>query len=493
MKLLISYQTHPRLAFRNQEKINLDFLIKRFDCFFPTEDKEFVATSKVETIKTIAPEDIVIKISLFNPIIDEKLVKKMINAAKRYPYKIISQGEVPGTGPEFVTVQKNSEHPSKIVYTDTQRNYNCQLNLYRLKRVKLFNAFLKHSPDFHTWELSRLLDYCGSREGVRFILSYGEPQRLKDYERCPLCGTKDALPVRTDNGQPTMGFLTKQSEYYFLCENCELIYRNPYMPQAEMWRYYDEYSLELSLNPESPSQILNHLNDENTSALSNYQAVASYLEKLEKGANILDLGGGIGAFGVFAKSLRPDLKALMVDYRLDENLVADLAKGRIIAKSHNFLDQDLGDRKFDMVTTWEVIEHIELVFLKPFFKNVYRALKPGGYYIFSTPDFYDPYAQALDFWAAQPDEHPSVLSRKVLDPILKDCGFTIIQELRESVTIKTPDRWFKYGQENSATFPARAESLIINNFQKDEAALARHKIFMKTNNLGSELILILQK
>ena len=434
----------------------------------------------------------IVGVSLFNPLIDGKLLKDMTGFARRYPNRIIPEGEVPGTGVKFAALREFVNAATKKYHTDSQRDFNSQLNLYRLKRVKIFNALLKRFPNLHTFSIRKLLNFCGSKKGTEFIITYGEDVPLEYFDQCPLCGCQESQPLHCDVSQPIIGFLTRHSRYYYLCHGCGLVYLNPHMPAGELWRYYDEYNFETPFKTENWADTLNYLNEENTSHLSNYQAIIPVLKKLKRNAKVLDLGGGIGEFCVFLKNMFPDHRVNMADIRLNSTLIDYLKERGIQAKQLNFVEKKWAGEDLDLITNWEVIEHIPLNQFENYLHNVYNSLGSKGFYIFSTPDFSDPLCRALDFWAMAPGEHLAVYSRKALEPLLTRCGFKIVEELHESVTLRQADRWFKYGAENNAYDSSRGESFIINEFLRHKELPNFRESFRK-KRIGSELILITQK
>lgn len=492
MRIVVAYQSSQRLAFRDQNKKSFQFLQQRLSFFYPQDSIDFIELNSADVCSIVGANDILIKTSLLSPLLDKSLLDRMIGFAQRYENRIISEGAVPGTSPEFVAMGKNQKCPQKVILDNTQRRYNSQLNLFRMKRVKIFNSFQNRYADFYTWSIPKLLDFCSTKEGVEFILAYGENVRLTRYDKCPLCKSTNLFELHADCGHPVQGFLTKESSYYFKCEDCDLVYLDPHLSHRDLHIYYDLYNFETPLRSSAISEILDNLNDENVSHLSNYKAVTALIQNLPAGANCVDIGGGYGEFCQFVKNHRSDISTSMLDFRIDEELALALQDRGIGGKQCDFVEEPLDADAFDLVTNWEVIEHIDLEKLVPYFEKVYRSLKSGGYYVISTPDFQDPLCRALDFWAMAPGEHVSVLSKNVLEPIFLKMGFEIVSEFHECVTMKSANRWFKYGLEANANMSARAESWIINDFQQS-SSLRDYQERLRKNNFGSELILVLRK
>ena len=189
----------------------------------------------------------------------------------------------------------------------------------------------------------------------------------------------------------------------------------------------------------------------------------------------------------------PIQKISLFDYRIDERVKKALSKRNIATKNCNFLKESLHEEYYDLISMWEVIEHIPIELLKSFFTNIKKALKPNGIYVLSTPDFSNVYTRALGFWAAYPGEHLSVLSRQSLEPILNSCGLYITKETHECVSLDLPDTWYSYGAIANSTDSSRAQAQIINDFLKIPEASKLFNKYRKEKNIGSEIIFVIKK
>lgn len=499
-KIKIYYKSHHSIQFEGFESIAFDFIKQRLSYFLSGHDLKFIGFSDEVVLKkdfenSEDERDMIVATTLLNPLLDEKLLSRMMTLAIEKDAVIIPSGEVPGTAPLFVSTMGalKNDRTNYICFSDMQGRYNSQMNMARLKRVKVFKSFIKNDSSLYKMDLEKILDFCGTREGVNFILSYDSQVNLRCINQCPLCGSSERHALHSDTGQPVTGFLTKHSEYYQLCELCGLVYLDPQMPENELWRYYDVYSYERGIDTSLLEDHYRNINSENTSAFYNYQSSLPYLWKLPRNADIIDLGGGLGEYAVYVRERFPTFKITINDFMLDAAVISKLMKMDIIAIQTNFLNEPISEDKYDLITNWEVIEHLPVEKITSYFIKLHSALKKNGIYILSTPDYADPYCKALDFWAAYPGEHLSVFSRKVLEPVLNKCGFEVIGEHHESVTMKSAGRWFKYGAHSHSNMSSRSESFIIDDMLKDESILSSHQKNMRKNNLGSEMIICAQK
>jgi 2-polyprenyl-3-methyl-5-hydroxy-6-metoxy-1,4-benzoquinol methylase len=114
------------------------------------------------------------------------------------------------------------------------------------------------------------------------------------------------------------------------------------------------------------------------------QRYRSILDRVLKVAgpvrSVVDFGCGSGNFLSFAE--RQGLEATGVD--LDAAAVAAACDRGLRAFVPGELDSNLADRSVDMVTLWDVIEHIPDP--EGFMSDVLRKVRPGGILVLETPD-----------------------------------------------------------------------------------------------------------
>lgn len=493
---IIYYVENENLKGEGLNNIIKDFITRRLRYFL---DKDIILTDFVnckDFRNSKNFDDLIILIDLSCPMLDEKLLHDMIDLSKRCHKKVISDGAVPGTSVSFVSTFESlndRKSISKIKYWNRQSNYNSQLNLGRMKRARMFQKFLNSFPDLYKWPIKTFLDYCGSEEGVEFILSYTSEKKMIFFSDCPYCKSENNIVLHSNDGTTATGFLTKKSKYYYLCENCDLVYLNPVLPEEELHVYYDDFSYDFIRNEAELNHHYKNLNRNNVSAFYNYESIKQNLKSLKNNSEILDLGGGIGEFCVFAKNINSSFSIELYDYRIEPIVRKVLYEHEVSSKSVNFLKEDLHENKYDLISSWEVIEHIPVTILENFIEKISLALKTGGLYCMSTPDFYNPYTAALDFWSCFPGEHLSVLSRRFLEPIFNKYGLYVIKEGHECVTMDLPNTWYKYGSDSNISRGSRSQSFIINDFVKYENSNSGFRQYLRENNLGTELILVLQK
>ena len=172
---------------------------------------------------------------------------------------------------------------------------------------------------------------------------------------CPVCGQSDAD-----------AFLQKGDLYLVRCRQCAMIYANPVPAEFASGQYYDQAGADYYL---SPAKL------ESDYAPVRFQRELRLFRRHCTAGAVLDVGCSSGAF-LFQLSQRcpgsyhilgTDVSGPPLDYA--EKRGVPVLRG-------NFLEQDFGDRKFDAVTFWTVLEHL----LAPadFFAKAASILHPRG-------------------------------------------------------------------------------------------------------------------
>jgi 2-polyprenyl-3-methyl-5-hydroxy-6-metoxy-1,4-benzoquinol methylase len=172
---------------------------------------------------------------------------------------------------------------------------------------------------------------------------------------CPVCGRNDAV-----------AWLQKGELRLVRCRLCSMIYANPAPAEFASGQYYDRAGTDYYL---SPAKL------ESDYAAVRFERELRIFRKHCQGGAVLDVGCSSGAFlfqlnqrfpGCY-QVLGTDVSGPPLDY----------AEGRGVAVMRgNFLEQEFGQKQFDAVTFWAVVEH--LLEPKPFLAKAWSVLKPGG-------------------------------------------------------------------------------------------------------------------
>lgn len=138
--------------------------------------------------------------------------------------------------------------------------------------------------------------------------------------------------------------------------------------------------------------------------------------------SLLELGTGSGFFLLAAHESFP--KAHLSGIEFDDRLLEATQKRAPFANTWqgNVEIFDIPGEKFDVITSFQVIEHL----YKPesMVKKVAHHLKPGGLFIFTTPNLGGVGAKLMrSSWHGYRDDHVSMKSAYQWVDLLKRCGF----------------------------------------------------------------------
>jgi 2-polyprenyl-3-methyl-5-hydroxy-6-metoxy-1,4-benzoquinol methylase len=209
------------------------------------------------------------------------------------------------------------------------------------------------------------------------------------FRNCPVCGVDESRP-----------HLEKHGLKIVRCARCSMLFANPVPAEFASGRYYDTEGAEYYLSPEKLQSDYSPVRFERELKL--------FRRHCQSGA-ILDVGCGSGAFlyqlnqrfpGAY-EILGTDVSGGPLDYA--ESKSVPVLRG-------DFLAHDFGEKKFDAVTFWAVLEH--LLEPKRFVEKAASILKPGGICFVLVPNMRSLavrtigkryryiYAQHLNYYAA---------------------------------------------------------------------------------------------
>lgn len=192
------------------------------------------------------------------------------------------------------------------------------------------------------------------------------------------------------------------------CRNCAIVYDDQFLPQSYLDKLYQKNDDTLYFQEQQARKATFH----------------RYLRKIEvlrpnKGT-LLDIGTGTGLFvhlagnsGWHATGLEPNKKA------------SSYAKNNYHLNLINtpFENTDFGNRKFDVITMWDVLEH----FFDPvkIIQKVYQLLAKDGLFVFSTVDPQSLFAKMFGTrWPWYMPMHRVFFSKKAALYYLREAGFS---------------------------------------------------------------------
>lgn len=223
-----------------------------------------------------------------------------------------------------------------------------------------------------------------------------------EYVKCNLC-----------EGDKTNILLEKNSFYLVKCKRCGLVYTNPRLKKSISYERYDDGILNTYLSTLSAAnELLQKI----------YLEVLKNSEIYRNKNRILDIGCGVGLFLKKAREENWDvfgieLSEIAINYA-KKNYNLDLIKGEL-------KDVKFKDNYFDVITMWEVIEHLKNP--KEELKEIFRVLREGGLLFLSTPNFnsLNFFLRKKDWCIINPSDHIYYFIPETLKKFLINTGFKI--------------------------------------------------------------------
>jgi SAM-dependent methyltransferase len=434
-------------------------------------------------------------IDTLNPFIDFDLIYECASLLDRTKkVSCLTEGAVPGTEPYRVYsianfrnctraqhIEKSSFNldlwPIATFKSVAQTKYNNQLNLYKYKRLKLFIALIENAKDIFSKSIVEIFEILSSKEIHQMLVGFGEDVKLEHHENCPHCSAR-LHPLQNTMSQPFCGYLSNELPIYHECESCGLVVASPFIDADDLHKMYDVWDKQ-----DFVASTNNPYTEE--SVRCDFTTIVNYLPEKTRS---LDLGGGIGNFSKFLSRKFPKWDITHSDFEIKAKV-----EGSIQNRTLNFTRDPIGVEQYDLITAWEVIEHIPFHLFKFVLENIYRALKPGGFFKFSTPDFDSAACKSFDFYALCPPFHYTVLSRSWIERYFENSKqFSIFDQSSCSDFLDDASNWYGYGEKTAPSSAVRNTASVLKaifEFDTD----GRIKKHLLEQGFGTEICITLRK
>ena len=195
------------------------------------------------------------------------------------------------------------------------------------------------------------------------------------------------------------------------CKSCDLVFVSPRVHAPTIVASYSE--------GEDPTFVSQAEARERTFGQS-----VERIEELTGGpGSVFDIGTAGGSFLAAARA-----RGWKVDGCEPNRWLAAWGKKHygIDIRPGALTDHDLPDGQYDVVTLWDVVEH--LPHPSAIIDRAKRLVKPGGYLIMTFPDFGSPSARVLGrFWPFLSSVHLFYFSKVTMGRMLKKSGFEVVR------------------------------------------------------------------
>ncbi|WP_028830133.1 methyltransferase domain-containing protein [Proteocatella sphenisci] len=266
----------------------------------------------------------------------------------------------------------------------------------------------------------KALELDSTLADLRFRKSLYQHEYSEESTDCIGCGKQGFKVVNVSNQSISEDNkeLVNPIRRWVSCENCGLIYANPLPSEANLNKYYS------LIAKEKFGGIYGNIDDRFEFLVSMANKRLEKIERYTGGAkSILDIGTGIGVFT--GTALDRGWNADGLEFTPEDCSYAK-EKFNLDLKQENFYNFR-EDRKYDVVTLFEVIEHLHHP-LKDL-KQINKLIKDDGLLVVATPIQDTLYGKKTKennvFWNVV--THLSYFTRDVMLKYLNDAGFEVVE------------------------------------------------------------------
>jgi len=240
-----------------------------------------------------------------------------------------------------------------------------------------------------------------------------------EFVCCNLCGSNDSLllypstidPVNTIEDYSAFRCTsTGYGRHYAIvqCQQCGLVYANPRKNGMEVLEKYVKVEDPLYFE-ERQGRVI---------TFGKHLRPLHYVTGPPNGRTLLDIGAHIGVFVEVAN--KAGWKAVGIEpshwsVEIARQAGIELIEGTLVSSG-------LPDNYFDVVTLWDVIEHLSDPMTE--LKHVFRVLKPGGWVVIHTMNIESVFARLMGSkWPWLMEMHLYYFSARTLRCLLETIHF----------------------------------------------------------------------
>lgn len=429
----------------------------------------------------------IVLVDVMNPFTDLLLVERMTEVVQRSQCPFcLCDGAVPGTQVRAVLPLRSLDafelslldsSAGAMVRWETQSEHNNQLNLYKFKRLKMFLALVQRFEDLPSLSVPALLARLAEDKAFALLAGFGDDLRQISYRSCPHCDSH-IEPLPNTMSQPFCGYLPASRPLYHECESCGLVVQSPSVHEDDVHTIYDKWDKQDFVASTNNPYTTDSIRCDFTKILPNLPAKT----------RSLDLGGGVGNFSKFLHATYPAWDVTHSDFEIK----ATASEG-VQALTLDFTRNRIGKAQYDLITAWEVIEHVPYHKLQFVLENIWEALAPGGYFVFSTPNFDSPVCKSFDFYALCPPFHYLVFGERWLRNYFADSKqFEVFDVKHCSDFLDDAVNWYGYGSKTCPSMAMRGTAELLRAlFEMDADKSIRNRL--AAAGMGTEIIMTLKK
>lgn len=238
--------------------------------------------------------------------------------------------------------------------------------------------------------------------------SYAESEER--YVPCPLCGESKYRKIYKERG--TLGIVK--------CLGCGLVQLDNISAMFDV-KNYEYYKNRINMKPQ---ELYNPL------TTKRYIDLLRKFECYRENNALLDIGCGQGQFLSVAKSMHWQIEGI----EIAPYAVEICNKFKLNAICGDFLELDLKNNYYDIITMSEVLEHITQP--KKYLLKINHVLRRGGVFFFTTPNFNSLTRILLqNKWRLIHKEHLFYFTPVSIKKLLDQVNFKIIEFKIKDITL----------------------------------------------------------